>query len=276
MPNTFGDPDMDGDGIGHWADPDELAAYRNAQVALVSAVRDSLGEGFIQFFNGQRAYSDSTFAGLADGPCTSFLPTLGFPQPNMQNALNPSFLHNLYAVRNRLRDQNGGPWIVMSNPWRNQYADQNNQVTLLQTGNQFRVVAMLMDGFASWNSNDGSTFSYTYGWPANDICVGEPIGPPVYEGNFIRRDFQYGRVELEWKTGRYPHPFKYKVWSLGEIVEELRCRTTSRRSLQRIARKEDPWTVLAPSALRIAHGSSFLAIVPATGASLGAEMAAIS
>ncbi len=220
--NVIGDPDMDGDGIGHWSDPDELVAYRAAQVDLVTALRDSLGEGFIQVFNGQRAYSDSTFAGLADGVMYELFPTLGFPQPNMRNALNPSFTHNLYAIRNRLRTQAGGPYVVMSNPWRNQYVDQNGQIKLLLTGNQFRVVAMLMDGYASWNTESGSTFSYIYGWTDNDICVGEPLGPPVYDGNFIRRDFQYGRVELEWKNGSYPDPFKYKVWSLGQLVEELR------------------------------------------------------
>lgn len=221
LQNVTGDPDMDGDAIGHWADPDELAAYRDAEVSLVSALRDSLGEGFIQIFNGQRAYSDSTFAGLADGLMYELFPTLGFPQPNMQNALNPAFLHNLYAVRGRLRDVNGGPWIVMFNPWINRYNDVNEDVVTLLTGNQFRLVAMLMDGYASWNTQDGSSFSYTYGWTDNDICVGEPLGPPVYDGNFIRRDFQYGRVELEWKTGRYPDPFKYKVWSLGQLVEHL-------------------------------------------------------
>ena len=221
IPNMTGAPDMDGDGIAHLSDPDEMAAYRLAEVALVSAMRDSLGEGFIQIFNGQRAYSDSTFAGLADGVMYELFPTLGFPQPNMRNALDPAFLHNLYAARGRLRDVNGGPWVVMFNPWINRYNDQNGDITTIQTGNQFRLVAMLMGGYASWNTQDGSTFSYSYGWTDNDICVGEPIGPPLYDGNFIRRDFQYGRVELEWKTGRYPDPFKYRVWSLGQRVEEL-------------------------------------------------------
>jgi hypothetical protein len=221
IPNVTGEPDMDGDGIAHLSDTDEMAAYRNAEVSLVSALRDSLGEGFIQVFNGQRAYSDSTFAGLADGLMYELFPTLGFPQPNMQNALNPSFLHNLYAIRGRLRDANGGPWVVMFNPWINRYNDQNNQVATIQTGNQFRVVAMLMGGYASWNTHDGSTFSYTYGWPEVDVSLGEPIGPPVYDGNFIRREFQYGRVELEWTTGRYPSPFKYKIWALGQRIEEL-------------------------------------------------------
>lgn len=222
IPNVSGEPDMDGDGLAHLSDLDEVLAYRAAEVSLVSALRDSLGEGFIQIFNGQRAYSDPGFAALADGLMYELFPTLGFPQPNMRNALDPAFEHNLFAVRSRLRSQNGGPWIVMFNPWRNQYVDQNGQITLLQTGNQFRVVAMLMDGYASWNTESGSTFNYIYGWTNNEICVGDPLGPPVYDGEFIRRDFEYGRVELEWKTGRYPDPFKYKVWSLGQLVEELR------------------------------------------------------
>jgi len=221
IPNVTGEPDMDGDGIGHSVDTDERVAYRAAEVSLVSALRDSLGEGFIQIFNGQRAYSDSTFAGLADGVMYELFPTLGFPQPNMQNALNPSFLHNLYAIRGRLRDVNGGPWVVMFNPWINRYNDQNFEVATIQTGNQFRVVAMLMGGYASWNTHDGSTFSYTYGWPTVEVSLGDPVGPPVYEGNFIRREFQYGRIELEWKTGRYPDPFKYRIWALGQRIEEL-------------------------------------------------------
>ena len=217
-----GDPDMDGDGIAHQSDQDEMIAFRASQVALVNALRVALGNSYIQIFNGQRAYGESSFAALADGLVYEIYPTLFFPQPNARNSLDPAYAYNLFNVRDSLRTQNGGPWIVMSNVLRNQYSDHNQQVTLLQTGNQFRVVAMLMDGYASWNTQDGSTFSYSYGWPAVDICVGEPIGPPVYDGNFIRRDFQYGRVELEWKTGRYPDPFKYKVWSLGQLVEELR------------------------------------------------------
>jgi hypothetical protein len=121
-------------------------------------------------------------------------------------------------VRN-LRTQNSGPIILSMSGSTGTWPQQPPHA---QTGNQYRVVAMLMDGYAAWNTQDGSTFSYTYGWPANSICVGDPTGPPVYDGNFIRRDFQYGRVELEWKTGRYPDPFKYKIWSLGQIVEELR------------------------------------------------------
>jgi hypothetical protein len=217
-----GDPDMDGDGIAHLSDPDELAAYRAGEVALVSALRDSLGEDYIQIFNGQRGYGDPAFASLADGLMYELYPTLFFPQPNARNSMDPAYAYNLFNTRNSLRTQNGGPWMILSNVWINRYVDLNGVATTLQTGNQFRVLAMLMDGYAAWNTQDGSTFSYTYGWPANSICVGDPTGPPVYDGNFIRRDFQYGRVELEWKTGRYPDPFKYKIWSLGQIVEELR------------------------------------------------------
>ncbi len=221
LTNVTGQPDMDGDGIGHAQDYDEQVAYKSAEVALVSALRDSLGENFIQVFNGQRAYSDSTFAGLADGLMYEIFPTLLFPQPNMKSALDPAYPFNLYAARRWLRSGNGGPWIVMSNPWRTQYGDIDGGTHYIMSGNQWRAVAMLMDGYASWNSHDGSTFSYTYGWSDNDISVGEPLGPPVSDGNFIRRDFQYGRIELEWKTGMYPDPFKYRIWALGQRVEEL-------------------------------------------------------
>lgn len=222
MTNVSGAPDMDGDGIGHWSDPDEMAAYQAAEVSLVTALRDSLGEDFIQVFNGQRAYTDSTFAGLADGLMYELFPTLGFAQPNMRNALDPAYVNNLYAVRGRLRHVNGGPWIVMSNPWTNRYQDYQNQVTTLETGNQFRVVALLMGGYASWNSHDGSTFSYTYGWPAVNVCLGEPLGPPAYDGEYIRRTFQFGDVMLKWKGGGYPDPFEYRIRSLGQTVDELR------------------------------------------------------
>ena len=221
LTNVSGQPDMDGDGIAHLQDADELVAYRNAQVSLITALRDSLGEGFIQVFNGQRAYSDPAFAALADGLMYEIFPTLLFPQPNMRTALDPAYPFNMYAARSWLRTANGGPWIIMSNPWRTQYTNTSGGTSYVLSGNQWRAVAMLMDGYASWNSHDGSTFSYTYGWTDNDICVGEPLGPPVYDGNFIRRDFQFGRIELEWKTGRYPDPFNYRIWSLGELVEEL-------------------------------------------------------
>jgi hypothetical protein len=50
-----GDPDMDGDGVPQHLDANEGVAYRQACADLATAVRDSLGDDYIQIFNGQRA-----------------------------------------------------------------------------------------------------------------------------------------------------------------------------------------------------------------------------
>lgn len=216
-----GEIDLDGDGIAHLADPDELLAYQAAQVDLVQALRDSLGEDYIQIFNGQRAYSDQAFASLADGVMYELFPKLFFPSPDMTNALDPDYAYNLMTVRSWLRPSEHGPFLIMSNTGRNFYRDHEDVITQLRTGNQFRVIATLIDGFACWNSHDASTFSYTYGWPEQDINLGPPLGPATFTDNFIRRDFQFGKVELEMDLGYWPNPFNYRIWCLGQLVEEL-------------------------------------------------------
>jgi hypothetical protein len=188
---------------------------------MISALRDSLGEGFIQFFNGQRAYGDLEFAALADGLLYEIFPTLFFPDPDMQHALDPDYPYSLFNIRGHLRDQNGGPFIVMSNPWRHIYTDHNYEPQTLSLGNVFRTVALLVDAYAAWNDHSGSSSDYTYGWTDNDITLGEPLGPTLIEGNFYSRDFTYGRVELEMTTGRYPDPFDYWIWINGQLAEAL-------------------------------------------------------
>lgn len=216
-----GDIDMDGDGIPHAQDQDERLAYQNAQVELVTAVRDSMGDDFLQIFNGQRAYGDPEFAALADGVMYEIFPTLFFPEDDMAHALDPDYENNLFNVRSWLRESEHGPFLVMSNTWQNIYWDQNFEVTMIRTGNQFRAVALLVDGFACWNSHDGTTFSYTYGAPEQNINLGQPLGAPSFEDNFIRREFQFGKVELEMGSGTYPNPFDYRIWCLGQLVEVL-------------------------------------------------------
>ncbi len=219
--DVAGDPDMDGDGIAHQVDTDERVAYKAAQVALVEALRDSLGQDFIQIFNGQRAYADSNFAGLADGMMYELFPTLFFPLPDMAHALDPSYPFSLFHARNWLRSQNGGPFPVLANTWNNAYVDHNGVPTTLNLGDQFRAVALITDVYSSWHTNDSNPYSNTYAWTENDITLGQPLGPPTFEGSFIRRDFQYGKVELEMTSGRYPDPFDYRIWCLGVLVEEI-------------------------------------------------------
>jgi Hypothetical glycosyl hydrolase family 15 len=216
-----GEPDLDNDGVAHNSDPDELLAYQNAQIALIQAVRDSLGEDYLMIFNGQRSYHDSSFANLADGIMYEIFPTLHFPDPNMAHALDPNYEFNLFEVRSWLRTVNGEPYLLMSNPTTSRYYDYLGEVTILETGNQFRAVALLVDGYSCWNTNSGSSFNYVYGWTNNEISLGTPIGPTTFEDNFLRRDFEYGKVEIEMTNGAFPNPFDYRIWALGQIVEEL-------------------------------------------------------
>ena len=111
-----GDPDMDGNGIGHWDDPAEMQAYRDAQIELISATRDSLGEGFVQFFNGLRAHADSTFAALGDGAYYEIYPTQFFPDPDMRNSLDPAYPYSLFHAGRWFRTVNGGPLYRSGQP----------------------------------------------------------------------------------------------------------------------------------------------------------------
>jgi hypothetical protein len=216
-----GDPDMDGDGIGHWDDPDELQAYRDAQISLVTAARDSLGENFIQIFNGQRAYGDPAFAALADGAFYELFPTLFFPAPNMANALDPQYPYSLFNARNWFRSDNGGPYLILSSVWNTLYSDDQGIPTQIITGDQFRAVSLLTGAYASWNTNANGSRDPVYNWTPRDVTMGAPLGEPVFAGNIIRREFEYGRLELRMLSGSYPNPFSYWIWSLGEVVSRL-------------------------------------------------------
>ena len=217
-----GDPDMDGDGIGHWSDPDEIQAFQDAQISLVNAVRDSLGQDFIQIFNGQRAYSDSTFAALADGVMYELFPTLFFPDPDMATAMDPSFTYSLFSMQRWLRSDNGGPFIIIENKNSTHYTDDQGLPQEIYSGNKYRALALLLDGvYSSWNSHEGSTGIHTYGWPDVEISLGQPLGPVVFDGNFMRREYEYGRVEVDMSRGAYPNSMDYWIWELGRVVEAL-------------------------------------------------------
>ncbi len=216
-----GDPDMDGNGIGHWDDPEERIAYRDAQIELIHATRDSLGEGFIQFFNGLRAHQDSTFAALGDGAYYEIFPTQFFPNPDMQHALDPNWSHSLFNARRWFRTVNGGPYVVLGNIWYSVYRDNNDIVTQIITGDKFRAIALLGDLYSTWTSSPDGAADLVYSWTTHDITLGQPLGPATFEGPFIRRDFQYGKVEIEMTSGRYPNPFDYRIWLLGNLVSEL-------------------------------------------------------
>lgn len=211
-------PDLDGDGIGHWSDPDELAAYRAAEVSLVQAVQDSLGPDFIQIFNGQRAYADSAFAALGDGMFYEVFPEIFFPQPQtLRYALDPAWPYNLFRTNSWPRSRNGGPYNIYGNTGQNRYYDTTGQLTEIKMGNTFRALGLLTDGWTCWTEGG----NWRYGWTNIDIPLGQPLGPTVIDGDLFTRDYQYGRVEVLMTSYRYPDPCDYKIWVNGRLVEQL-------------------------------------------------------
>ena len=139
----------------------------------------------------------------------------------MQHALDPDWPHSLFNVRPWSRTVNGGPYNVLASFWYGAYHDNNGIVTPISTGDKFRAIALLGDFYSSWNSSPDGMGSWVYRWSSHDISLGQPLGPAVFEDEFIRRDFQYGKVEIEMKNGAYPDPFNYRIWLLGELVSEL-------------------------------------------------------
>ena len=214
--DVTGEPDMDQDGIPQAEDPDEIAAYKEACVALVTALRDSLGDGFIQVFNGQRAYQDSAFAALSDGIQYELFPTLGFPDDrNLHAAIDPAYPTNLFRVVTWPRTTAGGPYVILENINRAQYVDTEGNPTILNFGDLFRVVSLLVDHtYTAWGHHNEA-------WPANDFSLGPPLGPPVIDGIHYSRDFRYGRLEMEITYGFLPKPFDYTIWCNGVMVERL-------------------------------------------------------
>lgn len=212
-----GDPDLDGDGIAHQSDPDERIAFRSACADLVTAVRDSLGEQYIQIFNGTRPHTDTAFAALADGLYFELFPTQVFPDPDMAHALDRSYAHNLWAVRDRLRTAAGGPYIGLGNLWRTAYTDNNGVPLTLEMGDVFRAVALLTDTYSCWLSGG----QHLYGFPGVPINLGPPLGPTESSGNVHTRQFKYGSVKVTMGTGAYPNPFDYEIRVNGRVVQML-------------------------------------------------------
>jgi hypothetical protein len=212
-----GDPDFDEDGIGYWDDPDEMEGFLAAQDSLVAALRAALGSDFLQIFNGGRARLDSVFAAKSDGFYYEKFPTLTPFYSSMATALDPDFEYNVFRTRAWPSTQNGGPYILLGNILSRYFIDHNQELTLFDSGNQFRVVALLTDTYVGWLSLGAHIFR----WPEVDISLGPPLGPVQINGDVYTRDFRYGQVELTMKSGDFPDPFAYRIWVNGVLVEEL-------------------------------------------------------
>jgi len=213
-----GEPDLDGDGIAHLDDEDELAAWRQAQESLINGIRNRLGVNFIQIFNGSRAHRDSTFAALGDGMFYEHFPTLSFHGgPHMENALGLQQYNNLFTARSWPRNRNGGPWLILSTKSRYNFTDDKGERINLSLGDINRAVALLTDCTSIYHF-DGK---YIYGWPDVDIRLGEPLGGVVFTDRMITRQFENGRVSITMTTGEVPIPFDYEIVQDGEVVQSL-------------------------------------------------------
>jgi len=214
-----GEVDLDGDGIAQSNDPDERAAYKLSCELLVQAVRDSLGEDFLQCFNGQRAYADSAFSSMADIISYEGFPIIFYQQlGGMRRALDPAEPFSIIHTRLWPRTVNGGPWTIIENIQQNIYFDEDLIARELPTGRQLRVVALLFDGILPvWDSSG----NHHYDWPENPVSLGHPLGETVIEGNDYSRDFEFGRVEMTMTSGSMPNPFNYTIWCNGVVIESM-------------------------------------------------------
>ncbi len=216
--DMHGEPDLDGDGISHFEDADELAAWQAAQVDLVQGLRWRLGQDFIQVFNGTRAALDSSFAALGDGMFYELFPTLPFHGgPQMELALDPAQYNNLFAARNWPRRRNGGPWLILSHRNEIAFLDDQNQLYRMKFAEFNRVVALLTGCTAVYHREE----QYLASWPEVELDLGNPLGGVTREDRVLTREFERGRVTLTFTNGEWPLPFDFEIVQDRQVVQAL-------------------------------------------------------
>jgi hypothetical protein len=204
-----GEPDIDGDGVGHFGDADEQQAFRAAQVDWIREMRGRLGNEFIQIANGSRALSDSTFAGLLDGMNYEIFPHVGFSSATpYRAALDPSRPNNLFAANRWLRTDNGGPWQILENVWVPSMMDQNQVWQPLNMGDMNRAIALLT---GSTVIHYDLTGAHHAGIPEVEINIGAPLGGVTVNGDVYTREFERGTVMVTMGSGTYPLGFSFAI-----------------------------------------------------------------
>lgn len=220
-----GEPDMDGDGVAHLVDADEIASFNAAQEAWIGELRARMGDDFVQVANGARALVDSTFAGLLDGMNYEIFPNIGFSGGTpYRSALDPAVPNNLWAARGWLRTANGGPWQILDNVWIPRMTDQYGAVRAIDLGDVNRAIALLTGATVVHFDLSGL---HRPGIPDVEINIGAPLGGVVFDGDRITRTFERGSVTVTMGSGSYPLGLSYMVTGTdpagGDVViEELR------------------------------------------------------
>lgn len=222
-----GEPDMDGDGVPHWEDEDELAAFVSAQDDWVEEMRDVMGDEFIQIANGVRAAKDSTFASKFDGMFYEIFPELGFNGTGkFKMALDPSVPNNLFAAHHWPRTRNGGPWLILSQMHHiGTYQDENGVYQDIDGDDFTRIMALMTDATAITYEGFGVRDA---GIPAIEYALGLPTGGVVRSDNIYTREFENGKVELFMGSGEFPLPFEFRVTQGGQVIHDMDLPTIDR------------------------------------------------
>ncbi len=213
-----GQLDLDGNGIAHRDDEEEMRAYRLASEALITGLREALGSNIVQIVNGNRAATDSVFTGLVDGMMYEHFPEVGFWGQRMQQALDPAVPHNLFAAINWPRTENGGPWLILANKYRFSFQDDFGASVNYRRAEFSRVAAALTGCYVTYHSDDQKMH---YGWPEVDLNLGQPVGKAVFADGEISRDFEYGQVSLQMTHGDGSLPFDFEIHENGKLVQAL-------------------------------------------------------
>jgi len=215
-----GEPDMDGDGVAHWDDLDEQAAFQDAQYDWLREMQAAMGPDFIQVANGARALTDSVFAAELDGVFYELFPNVGFSSGDtFLRALDLNGYNNLFTARHWARTDNGGPWLILSHrvPVGSVRNEDGTWVSV-HPGDLLRAVALLTDATSIYYDNRGYAVA---GRPEVEIDFGKPLGDTVVTGNRYVRNFERGQVILEMGVGHYPDPFAYVLRQDGVAVESF-------------------------------------------------------
>lgn len=216
LPGVEGGMDLDGDGITHRDDEDEMLAYRQASASLICELRSALGDGVIQIANGGRAARDSVFAALVDGMMYENFPEVGFRQGNMRLVVDLAQSNNLFAARTWPRRDNGGPWLILSNKYRTFFYDSESQPVEYRQAEFSRVVAAITGCLVTYHSADQSM---SYGWPDVDFDLGYSADGIVFGSSCVERRFRNGIVRLEFSDDTGPFPFDFEITQGDEVVQ---------------------------------------------------------
>jgi hypothetical protein len=217
VPGRDGSLDLDGDGIAHLDDADEIQAYRDASTALIQEVRARLGDHVIQVTNGNRAALDSTFAGLVDGMFYENFPQVGFWGDNMRQALDPTAWNSLFNSRRWPRTQNGGPFIILSNKDRITISTAQGSRDY-RNADFARPAALLTGTLVSYHS---PAEQIDFGWPDVELDLGAPLAEASVNGGLLVRNFENGSVTVNMTSGDMPVPFNFTIIQNHELAQSF-------------------------------------------------------